>query len=64
MDQQNTVLVIDDDLGFQGAVAELLRMEGYLVQTASDCSTGWNLITEKKPVVLGTRREGKVNTSI
>jgi len=52
MDQQNTVLVIDDDLGFQGAVAELLRMEGYLVQTASDCSTGWNLITEKKPVVL------------
>jgi DNA-binding response OmpR family regulator len=52
MDQQKTVLVIDDDLAFQTAVAELLRLEGYLVLTASDCAGGWDVISEQKPEVL------------
>ena len=52
MDTQKLVLVIDDDAGFLGAVSELLRLEGYTVFTASDCTAGWGILAEQKPEVL------------
>lgn len=52
MDQRKTVLVIDDDATFLGAMADLLRPEEYTVFTATNCALGWDVLREQKPEVL------------
>ncbi len=52
MEMQKTVLVIDDDTSFLGAVTELLKLEGYTVSAAADGTAGWNMLAQGTPEVL------------
>jgi len=52
MEQQGSILVIDDDPDFLTGMVALLRSEGYTVFTAPDCATAWEVLVEKKPEVL------------
>jgi len=52
MEQQGSILVIDDDPDFLTGMVALLRSEGYTVFTAPDCATAWEVLVEQKPEVL------------
>ena len=52
MEQQGSVLVVDDDPDFLTGMVALLRAEGYTVFTAPDCVAAWDVLEEKKPEVL------------
>jgi len=52
MEQQGSILVIDDDMDFLTGMVVLLRGEGYTVFTAPDCAAAWDVLVEKKPEVL------------
>jgi|WetSurMetagenome_2_1015567.scaffolds.fasta_scaffold31985_2 DNA-binding response OmpR family regulator len=52
MEQQGSILVIDDDPDFLTGMVALLRAEGYTVFTAPECTAAWDVLGEKKPEVL------------
>jgi signal transduction histidine kinase len=46
------IVMIDDDPAFLDIMARTLRQEGYLVHTAYDAETGFNLLKKIKPQVI------------
>ena len=52
MEQQGSILVIDDDPDFLTGMVALLRAEGYTVFTAPDCVAAWDALVQQKPEVL------------
>jgi DNA-binding response OmpR family regulator len=47
-----TILVVDDDSGILDAVAELLRIEGYEVETAANGAAALEAIARSRPALM------------
>ncbi|MDQ2941787.1 MAG: response regulator [Chloroflexota bacterium] len=47
-----TILVVDDDPGILDAVAELLRIEGYAVETAANGAAALEAIARSRPALM------------
>jgi len=52
MEQQQSVLVVDDDPDFLTGVVALLTAEGHTVFTATDCAIAWDVMVAKGPEVV------------
>jgi DNA-binding response OmpR family regulator len=49
---EGTILVVDDDPGILDAVAELLRIEGYEVETAANGAAALESIARSRPALM------------
>ncbi len=64
MNDNKTILLVDDDRDFVQSNVDLLEAEGYNVLTAFDGASGFELAKEKKPdlmildVMMATKTEG------
>jgi DNA-binding response OmpR family regulator len=52
MNPKVTILIVEDQLGFQMVYKDLLAGEGYEVLSALDGLAGWELALEKKPSLV------------
>lgn len=51
-EQMNRILLIEDDMDFRWMLSEMLKREGYEVQTADNGSEGVRLLEEEEPYDL------------
>ncbi len=52
MEEQQSILVVDDDPDFLTGVVALLRAEGHAVFTATNCTKAWDVMVAQGPEVL------------